>query len=90
MDLYRTIRTLRDEQKRLEKLIESIERLQASGGNGLVQRKTAARRGRKGMTPEERRKVSERMKKYWEGRRAVLPNQGRSPAGSPFTPTDPC
>ncbi len=81
MDLYRTIQTLRDEQKRLEKLIESMEQLKASGGNGLVHRKTPARRGRKGMTADERRKVSERMKKYWEARRAVAPSQDRIPVG---------
>jgi hypothetical protein len=89
MDLYRTIQTLRDEQKRLEKLIESMEQLKASGGNGLVHRKTPARRGRKGMTADERRKVSERMKKYWEARRAVASSQDRSPSGSASAPTGP-
>ena len=69
MDLYRTIRTLHEERKRLEKLIESLENLQSSE-NGLVAPKPAGRRGRKGMNADERRKVSERMKKYWEKRRA--------------------
>ncbi len=69
MDLYRTIRTLHEERKRLEKLIESLEHLQATG-NGLGQRISRSRRGRKGMSADERQKVSERMKKYWAARRA--------------------
>ena len=89
MDLYQTIRTLRNEEKRLEKLIESMERLEASGENELVLRKTPAQRGRKGMTADERRKVSERMKKYWEARRAVASSRDRSPSGSASAPRGP-
>jgi hypothetical protein len=75
VDLYRTIRTLHEERKRLEKLIESLESLQESE-NGLGGPKPAGRRGRKGMNADERRKVSERMKKYWENRRAVQKSNG--------------
>jgi hypothetical protein len=69
VDLYRTISTLHEERQRLSKLIESLERLQASGG-GPRRRKPAGRRGRKGMTAAERKQVSERMKRYWASRRA--------------------
>ncbi len=65
MDLYKTIRILHDERNRLDKLIMSLEQLQA---NKAVE-PPAPRRGRKGMSTEERREVSERMKKYWAGRR---------------------
>jgi hypothetical protein len=79
VDLYRTIRTLHEERKRLEKLIESLESLQSSE-NGLGGPKPLGRRGRKGMNADERRKVSERMKKYWEKRRAAQKENG---SGSP-------
>ncbi len=68
MDLYRTIQTLHEERKRLEKLIESLEQLQASEA-GPGEQKPPSRRGRKGMSADERQKVSERMKKYWAARR---------------------
>jgi hypothetical protein len=75
VDLYRTIRTLHEERKRLEKLIESLEQLQATE-NGIGQRNAPGRRGRKGMSADERRKVSERMKKYWAARRGVSGQPG--------------
>lgn len=72
MDLYRAIRELYEEKKRLEDAIASLEQLleakavtQSLNLDGLRKR-----RGRKNMGPEERRKVSERMKKYWAQRRA--------------------
>jgi hypothetical protein len=79
VDLYRTIRTLHEERKRLEKLIESLEQLQASE-NGLGERKPPSRRGRKGMSADERQKVSERMKKYWAARRGGSGEDGPSQA----------
>jgi len=52
----------------LERLIESLETLQATGK--VPTRATPrGRRGRKGMSADERQKVSERMKKYWAARR---------------------
>lgn len=69
MDLYRVIRSLYDEKKRLDRLIESLEQAKAREHLGQNRfRKT--RRGRKQMSPEERREVSERMRKYWAARRA--------------------
>lgn len=71
MDLYRTIRELYEEKKRIEQAIASLEQLLASKGTTDVNRTvTKKRRGRKSMGPEERRLVSERMKKYWAQRRA--------------------
>ncbi len=74
MDLHKAIRELYAEKKRLEEAIASLEELVTtkSGAAALklegLQRRN--RRGRKSMPPEERREVSERMKKYWEQRRS--------------------
>jgi len=72
MDLYRAIRDLYAEKKRLEEAIASLEQLleakAASEPVNLAALKK--RRGRKNMPPEERRKVSERMRKYWAARRS--------------------
>lgn len=70
MDLYKTIRTLHEERKRLDKLIESLEQLQSSE-EGIGRARIVGRRGRKGMSADERREVSERMKRYWANRRAA-------------------
>jgi hypothetical protein len=65
MDLTKIIEELRHEKERLDRVIASVEELRADGG--VPQKK---RRGRKFMSAEERREVSARMKKYWEGRLA--------------------
>ena len=66
MDVHKTLRELYEEKRRLDLVIASLEaRLQ------LMQRKSArSRRGRKGMSDEERKRVSLRMVKYWEDRKA--------------------
>jgi hypothetical protein len=61
MDLTKTIEDLRREKGKLERVIASLEELQGAMA-GSPQKK---RRGRRSMSPEERREVSERMKKYW-------------------------
>lgn len=71
MDLYKAIRTLNDEKKRLDKLIESLEQMRARGDNREVP-VIRARRGRKKMTVSERLEVSRRMKRYWAARRHQL------------------
>ena len=68
MDVYRAIRIFYDEKKRLDKLIESLEELQKRESRGPSP-KAKGRRGRKKMSLEERREVSERMKNYWAARR---------------------
>lgn len=63
MDLNRIIGELLQERERVDKAIAALEAVMA----GAPQ----ARRGRKNMSPEERRKVSERMKRYWAKRRSA-------------------
>jgi hypothetical protein len=63
MDVYKTLRELHQEKKRLDAMIASLE--------SRVKTKPAKRRrGRRTMGPEERRAVSERMAAYWAARRA--------------------
>ena len=66
MDLTTKIAELRREKERLERVIASLQELQVGATVASFQKK---RRGRKSMSPEERREVSARMKKYWAGRR---------------------
>ncbi len=71
MDLYKAIRDLYAEKKRLEEAIASLEELleAKSATENLNLDGLRKRRGRKSMGPEERRIVSERMKSYWASRR---------------------
>lgn len=72
MDLYRAIRELEQEKKRLDGVIGSLEELLAAEAEGGVAPKPKpgrSRRGRKDMTAEERLVVSERMRQYWKARR---------------------
>jgi len=72
MDLYRIIGDLVEERNRVQRLIESLESMQAPG--------KAARpegRGRKSMDQAARKEVSDRMKLYWaKRRRDALPETG--------------
>jgi hypothetical protein len=71
MDLWKYINELYEEKRRLDKLIESLEVLHTRQKGHEA---PLARRGRKpGMPADERRQVSERMKKYWAERRAGAP-----------------
>lgn len=64
MDVEKTLRELYNEKKALDSAISSLEkRLRA------VSRAPASGRGRKSMSAQERRAVSERMRKYWGSRR---------------------
>ena len=73
MDIYRAIRELELEKKRLDGVIASLEAFIAEGvdGNALPSVKPRKPRGRKVMTEQERSAVSERMRKYWDSRRAT-------------------
>jgi hypothetical protein len=62
MDLTATIDELRREKEKLEQVIVLLEELQAAKKIPAPQQK---RRGRKSMSAQQRREVSERMKKYW-------------------------
>ena len=73
MDLQKTIQDLYSEKEKLERVIASLEELQrAASANPLIPGRNK-RRGRKSMGAQERREVSERMKKYWAGRRGKTP-----------------
>lgn len=63
MDLYRTISELKHELRRIEKTIARLEKVSP------IPPAQCSTRGRKNMLPEERLKVSERMKAYWARRR---------------------
>jgi ElaB/YqjD/DUF883 family membrane-anchored ribosome-binding protein len=85
MDLPKAIQELYAEKRRLEEAIASLEELLASKGGAaslhLEQLRAKGRRGRKSMPPEERRKVSERMRKYWAQRRGnKARGAGKGPA----------
>ncbi len=69
MDLYKAIQELYGEKDRLERVIASLEELQRTAIALPEPSPAASRRGRKSMTPAERREVSERMKNYWANRR---------------------
>jgi len=77
MDLNKAIQELYAEKEKLERVIASLEELQRAAGapRGTPPSippgspKSGKRRGRKSMSPKERREVSERMKRYWASRR---------------------
>ena len=68
IDLSSTLRDLYAEKERIEQVIASLEAIQ-DGSPASVPTAKLSKRGRKSMGPEERRTVSERMRKYWENRR---------------------
>jgi len=73
LDLNRVIHDLMEEKKQLDAVISSLEMLEkpetstAGAQNDLHVPK---RRGRRSMSPDERQKVSARMKGYWLTRHA--------------------
>ena len=77
MDLRTTIAELYAEKTRLDRVIASLEQL---GEDLLPVPITAPRRGRKFMSPQERREVSERMRRYWAGRKAAAEGQHQTRA----------
>jgi DNA invertase Pin-like site-specific DNA recombinase len=79
MDLYRTIQDLYEEKEKLERVISSLEELQRTAALAGAPLPPANRRGRKSMAPEERREVSERMKRYWDARRKRKDSPERQP-----------
>ncbi len=93
MDIYKAIRDLQDEKKRIDRMIASLEHmLKAGSTHRKPSRGTPGRRGRKSMSEEERKAVSERMRKYWAAHRAAAAGaDGGSNGGSdpePDTPGD--
>jgi hypothetical protein len=82
MDLLKALQELYAEKEKLERVIASLEELQRTSGELPKLPGTARRRGRKNMSPKERREVSARMKKYWAGRRKNRPEEPPTPSGS--------
>jgi hypothetical protein len=70
MDLHKTIQDLYAEKEKLERVIASLEELQRAAAANPLLSGGGKRRGRKSMGASERQDVSERMKKYWAGRRS--------------------
>jgi len=66
MNLSEIIRILQVEKARVENSIAALEALDSPHTSA---RPAAGRRGRKSMGAEERKQVSERMRRYWESRR---------------------
>lgn len=69
MDLHQTLRTLYTERATLIQAIAQLEDLRQRR-DGVRDVHHPKRRGRKSMGLEERKKVSERMKRYWAVRHA--------------------
>jgi hypothetical protein len=67
MFLEKAIRELHKEREQLDRTIRSLEELEEA--HVTAQPPPPKRRGRKSMNPEQRLEVSQRMRKYWEGRR---------------------
>ena len=83
MDLYKAIQDLYAEKEKLERVIASLEELQRTAGAMPVLPKPVKRRGRKSMSPTERQEVSERMRKYWAGRRGSQETEKASQQAEP-------
>jgi len=80
MDLYKVIQDLYAERERLNRVIASLEDLQLAPGVDISSAPPVRkRRGRKSMDAAERLEVSQRMKKYWSGRRTE-DDSGAGPA----------
>lgn len=66
MDFSRTIELLRREKEKLERAIALLEELQTAVPETTRQK---PRMGRRFIGDDERREISERMRKYWAERR---------------------
>ena len=69
MDLHKVIQSLYTEKERLDRVISSLEDLRRTVRVIPPMPKSKKRRGRKSMSDKERQEVSDRMKRYWVGRR---------------------
>jgi hypothetical protein len=82
MDVLKTLHELYEEKRRLDAIIASLE-----ANLNTQAARSAKRRGRKSMSPQERLKVSRRMKRYWENRRAQMRASEAPTAAAPEAPT---
>jgi hypothetical protein len=67
MDLFEILRELHIEKQRIDRIIRELEGMERGATPDLA--RPARQRGRKSMSLEERREVSQRMKRYWAARR---------------------
>jgi hypothetical protein len=77
VDLERIIRELEEERNRIDGIIEAMERYNRVSDTVSGHK----RRGRKFMSAEDRKEVSDRMKQYWAKRKAES-NKKTKAAGS--------
>ena len=74
VDLYKAISELFEEKKRLDRMIAALEATLAKNKTASKakagRQRAGKRRGRKSMSAEERKQVSERMARYWASKRA--------------------
>jgi hypothetical protein len=68
MYLVKFVWEIREDIKKLQGKIDVLEAAIRNLGSDKAPKVTGSR-GRKSMGPEERREVSERMRKYWKNRR---------------------
>jgi hypothetical protein len=73
MDLFKAIKELLDEKRKLNEAIAYLEAMTGARPSGEGEsgppKRPPGRRGRMSMEPAERAEVSRRMKEYWEKRR---------------------
>jgi len=63
--------SLKKDRERIERAIALMEELLPSQpAKNAVSAEVKDRRGRRSMSPEERKKVSERMRRYWQSQRS--------------------
>jgi hypothetical protein len=75
VDLRKVIRSLRAELNRINDAIGVLEGLESVGEDAPAA-KPSSKRGRKTMGEEERQQVSQRMRRYWAGKRDRQPKAG--------------
>jgi len=68
MNLSKTIAELYEERMKLDMVIASLQQFGESSSSTT---QNISRRGRKFMSQQERQEVSERMRRYWAGRKAA-------------------
>jgi hypothetical protein len=82
MDYYKYLRELYEEKKRLDRIIAHLEAL-AERRSSSLSIPTDRRRGRKpGMSPEEKARISARMREYWAKRRKPEDEEERTNSAS--------
>jgi hypothetical protein len=81
IELGYAIQQLQAQKQRIQRAIALREELHRNQGSSSAA--ALKRRGRKSMGSEERREMSERMKRYWASRRRQVSQELNQPLGSP-------